>query len=349
MHELDKIRGAIRNALNCPEASPESSTSITRRTFIRKSLISGGLGAMTYVGWLPLVNTIDFASATGTKPFCFAWLSDTHLHPGNVNVVEKTRQAIKEIGNVGGSLDFLIFGGDLVQTAAPAELALGKALLSELKLRKLFIPGEHDWYLDFGKKWEQDFGKSPWFLDHKGVRLIGLNTVGQVPDYHSLKKMTRRERIGHIKALDDAVAGAWSALGPEQLKWLQNAVFDWPKAAPLIIFSHNPLYEYYPPWNFWVRDWREVHEILQGFTNVTNIHGHVHQPLYHEIGNIRSIGMPATAWSWPYAPEGIPALTKSMLRVDSGDYFDGGGWSLVTIDHMVPQATIMSYELEANG
>src|SRR5207248_8929763 len=56
----------------------------------------------------------------------------------------------------------------------------------------------------------------------------------------------------------------------------------------------NPLWEYYAPWNFWVRDWREVHEILKPFSNVTNVHGHVHQVLYNEIGKMRSIGMLAT-------------------------------------------------------
>ena len=59
-----------------------------------------------------------------------------------------------------------------------------------------------------------------------------------------------------------------------------------------------------------MRDWREVHEVLKPYTNVTNIHGHTHQVLYNEIGKMRSIGMLATSWPWPYAPEGVPALTK---------------------------------------
>lgn len=334
MKELDKIRGTMHRELNPPGSGPDPATTITRRTFIQKSLIGSAVGTAAYLGWFPLVNTIDFASAAVTKPFRFAWLSDTHLYPRDVNerFVEKTKLAIKEIGDIGSSLDFLIFGGDLAQTADPVELDLGKELLSELKIEQLFIPGEHDWYLDLGKKWEKDFGASPWVKDHKGVRLIGLNTVGQAPDYWSAKKMSPRERMGHMEALDGTVAGPWAGLGPEQLKWLQDAVGDWPKGEPLVVFSHNPLYEYYPPWNFWVRDWREVHEILEGFTNVTNIHGHVHQVLYNEIGNMRSIGMLATSWPWPYAPEGVPALTKPMLRVDPGDHFDGVGWDLLAMD-----------------
>ncbi len=75
-----------------------------------------------------------------------------------------------------------------------------------------------------------------------------------------------------------------------------------------------------------MRDWRETQEILKPFANVTNIHGHVHQPLYNEIGKVRSIGMLATSWPWPYAPEGSPAISKPMIRVDPGDHFDGVGW-----------------------
>ena len=227
--------------------------------------------------------------------------------------------------------DFLIFGGDLAQLGDPVELELGNELLKEVKIKKVFIPGEHDWYLDMGKTWNKLFGQSPWRFDHKGVRIIGLDTVGSAPDYWSAKKMSPKERMDHMSVLDGTVAGAWSGLGNKQLKWLNDALSDWPKDSPVIIFSHTPLYEYYPPWNFWVRDWREVHEIVRPYTSVTNVHGHVHQVLYNEIGTMRSIGMLATSWPWPYAPEGVPALTKPMVRVDPGDPFDGVGWGNLSV------------------
>ncbi len=64
---------------------------------------------------------------------------------------------------------------------------------------------------------------------------------------------------------------------------------------------------------------------------MTNVHGHTHQVLYNEIGKVRSIGMLATSWPWPYAPEGVPLLTKPMIRADAGDHFDGVGWSQLTV------------------
>ena len=92
--------------------------------------------------------------------------------------------------------------------------------------------------------------------------------------------MTPKERMGHMATLDGSVAGAWAGVGRDQLQWLNQTLSSWPKDRPVVIFSHNPLYEYYPPWNFWVRDWREVHEVLKPFTSVTNVHGHTHQVLY---------------------------------------------------------------------
>ena len=331
MSELDQTRREMDEVLRRPGERPDRSAGITRRTFLHKSLMTGTAataGAAAY-GWLPLINTMDVAFGQQAEPFRFAWISDTHLYPKDVNTrfVDKTIRAFKEVQAMDPPADFLIFGGDLAQLGDPVELELGRELLKEVKIRKVFIPGEHDWYLDMGETWNKFFGKSPWAFDHKGVRVIGLDTVGNAPDYWSAKNMTPEERMGHMASLDGSVAGAWSGLGKKQLGWLGSQLSDWPKNAPVLIFSHTPLYEYYAPWNFWVRDWREVHEVLRPYTNVTNVHGHVHQVLYNEIGTLRSIGMLATSWPWPYAPEGVPALTTPMIRADPGDHFDGVGWS----------------------
>jgi Icc protein len=332
MDHLQDERRELARALESPGARPDPSLRITRRTFLHKSLLTAGVtaSAATY-GWFPLINTIDLA--WGQTGFKFAWVSDTHLYPKTVNTrfVDKATRAFKEVQAMSPPADFLIFGGDLAQLGDPVELDLGAEILKEVKIRKVFIPGEHDWYLDMGKKWEALFGKSPWAFDHKGVRVIGLDTVSRAADYWTAKKMTPKERMGHMSGLDGTVAGAWAGVGRDQLQWLQQNLSSWPKDRPVLIFTHNPLYEYYPPWNFWVRDWREVQEILKSYTNVTNVHGHTHQVLYNELGKMRSIGMLATSWTWPYAPEGVPALTKCKVRVDPGDHFDGVGWSQLTV------------------
>jgi 3',5'-cyclic AMP phosphodiesterase CpdA len=315
-----------------PGERPDRSLAITRRTFINKAILAGTAAGAASVGWFPIINTLDLAFGQGAA-FKFAWLSDTHLYPKDVNTrfVEKTVRAVQEIKAMSPPADFLIFGGDLAQLGDPVEIDLGAEILKELSIKKVFIPGEHDWNLDMGAKWEKLFGKTPWSLDHKGVRFIGLNTVGFAPDYWSAKKMSPKERMGHMATLDGSVAGPWAGVGEPQRKWLDQAVSSWGKDKPLVVFTHTPLYEYYPPWNFWTRDWREVNEILKPFSNVTNIHGHTHQVLYNEVGKLRSIGMLATSWPWPYAPEGVPVLTTPMIRADPGDHFDGVGWSRLTL------------------
>lgn len=336
-------RSELQKELQGPGERPDRSLGITRRTFLHRSVVAaaGTAGAATY-GWFPLINVLDLAVGA-QAPFKFAWVSDNHLYPKDVNTrfVDKAVRAVKEVQAMDPPADFLIHGGDLAQLGAPIELDLGNEILKEVKIRKVFIPGEHDWYLDMGLKWTKLFGKPNWTFDHKGVRFVGLDTVSRGPDYWTAKKMTPQERMGHMATLDGSVAGAWAGVGRDQLEWLNKTVSSWSKDQPLVVFSHNPLYEYYPPWNFWVRDWREVNEILKPFTNVTNVHGHTHQVLYNEIGKMRSIGMLATSWPWPYAPEGVPALTKCMIRADPGDPYDGVGWSRLTVGASVENEYVM--------
>jgi Icc protein len=329
MDDVKRERREMHKELQGSGERPDRSLGITRRTFLHKSLLYAGASGASF-GWFPMVNTLDFAlGAAPQAAFRFAWVSDNHLYPREVNqrFVDKTIRAFKEVQAMKPAADFLIHGGDLAQLGDPVELQLGGELLKEVTIRKVYIPGEHDWYLDMGQAWTKMFGQPNWTFDHKGVRFIGLDTVSRGPDYWTAKKMSPKERMGHMATLDGSVAGSWAGVGRDQLEWMQKTLSTWKKDGPVIIFSHNPLYEYYPPWNFWVRDWREVQEVLKPFTNVTNIHGHTHQVLYNELGKMRSIGMLATSWPWPYAPQGVPALTKCYVRADPGDHFDGVGWS----------------------
>lgn len=334
MNAHESERRELDQSLRGAGEQPDPTTAWTRRTFIRNSLLRGAVGAVG-AGFFPLISTVDLAWGQAGAPqgFRFAWVSDTHLYPKALNsrFVEKTVRAFKEVQAMNPPADFMIFGGDLAQLGDPVELQLGAELLNEVKVRKVFIPGEHDWYLDMGAQWNKSFGAAPWFFDHKGVRVIGLNTIAGAPDFWTARKMSPKERMGHMATLDGTLGGAWSVIGEQQLRWLNTTLANWPKDRPVLLFTHTPLYEYYPPWNFWISDWRAAHEILKPFANVTNVHGHTHQVLYNEIGKLRSIGMLATSWPWPYAPEGVPTLTKAMVRADPGDHFDGVGWSQLSV------------------
>lgn len=140
MSKREELRSEMDRTLRAGGVRADRSVSITRRTFLHKSLLYGTAGAASY-GWFPLLNTIDMAFAQTGQSFRFAWVSDTHLYPKHVNTrfVEKTVRAFREVQAMNPPADFLIFGGDLAQLGDPVELQLGAELLKEVKVRKVFI------------------------------------------------------------------------------------------------------------------------------------------------------------------------------------------------------------------
>src|SRR3546814_2212151 len=92
--ELLKLRREMDRVLRKTGARPDRSTTLTRRTFLHKSVLTGAAataGAAAY-GRLPLIKTLDGAVAQGAQPFSFAWVSATQLSPrdGNKRFVAKT-------------------------------------------------------------------------------------------------------------------------------------------------------------------------------------------------------------------------------------------------------------------
>ena len=143
MAKIHPDQQEMHKVLGGQKQKPDKNISISRRTFLHKSIVSGGVvGAATY-GWWPLVNTMDIAHAAGNVSF--AWVSDTHLYPKTLNTrfVDKAERAFKEVESM--KPDFMIFGGDLAQKGDPDELKLGAELLKAVSVKKVFIPGEHEW------------------------------------------------------------------------------------------------------------------------------------------------------------------------------------------------------------
>lgn len=161
------------------------------------------------------------------------------------------------------------------------------------------------------------------------ILIIVLNSV-IVENYWSETKMSPLERMLFMAQLDNP-KGRPFTVGEEQRKWLKKDLSGISKATPIVVFSHSPLYKYYKPWNFWTDDAEKVQQLLAPFKSVTIIHGHTHQVLTNKIRNMIFHGMLSTAWPWPYAPEGIPALTIQMDRADPFNQFDGTGWGTADV------------------
>jgi Icc protein len=91
MDHLQDERREMARTLNTAGARTDPSLRITRRIFLHKSLLTAGVAASaTTYGWFPLINTIDLA--WGQTAFKFAWISDTHLYPRDVNTRSSRRR-----------------------------------------------------------------------------------------------------------------------------------------------------------------------------------------------------------------------------------------------------------------
>src|SRR5271157_2398013 len=314
---------------------------LDRRAFLK--VVGATMGATLARGLMPphsfqLITLADAAtdknfgmkSQNGDRPFTFAYISDTHLYDRTLNqrFVRAAVKAVEDVNALDPQPDFVLFGGDLAQLGRPAELQLGKQILSELRAPVKIMVGEHDWFFDMGEKWQDLFGPPNYSFDWKGVHVVVLMSVHE-KDFWTARKMTPEQRMQTVAGLDNGVQSRFE-VGEEERKWLTDDLSKVPHTTPILVFSHSPLYKYYRNWNFWTDDAEQVQEILKPYQKVTVIHGHTHQMLFNQIGNVSFYGMLSTAWPWPYAPQGLPPLTIQMNRADPFDQLDGCGDGQIT-------------------
>jgi len=233
---------------------------IDRRDFLKLAGI-GGVGVVLSSA-LP-----GMARAHGEDDFFFLQLSDTHWgfegapNPDAKGTLPKTVAAVNSLEQ---RPDFIIFTGDLTHTTDnPVErrrrLAEFKQIVGELKAKTVrFMPGEHDASLDNGKAFQEFFGKTHYTFDHKGVHFI---VVDNVSDPRAL-------------------------IGEEQLAWLAADLKRQPAAAPIVVFTHRPLFDLAPQWDWATRDGAKAIELLMAHQNVTVFYGHIHQEHHHMTGHI---------------------------------------------------------------
>jgi Icc protein len=306
---------------------------LDRRSFMKVSAAAFGAAAASGLVTPHSFQPVNVAHAQSRKiePFTFAYISDSHLYKRTLNdrFVNALMRAVDDVNAMDPQPDFVFYGGDLAQLGQAEELELGAQILKNLKAPLKIMVGEHDWYLDMGEKWRDLFGPANYSFDHKGVHCVVLNSVVE-KDFWTERKLSPMDRMKTVARLDNSVQSPFS-VGAEQRAWLEQDLKGKPSSTPLIVFSHSPLYKLYKPWNFWTDDADEVQAILKRFQSVVVFHGHTHQVLTNRIGNIHFQGFLSTAWPWPYAPQGLPALTVQMGRPDPFNPHDGCGDGSVTV------------------
>jgi Icc protein len=306
---------------------------LSRRGFLKVAGAAFGAaaaqGLITPHSFLPV--NVAHAQGAGKPPFTFAYISDSHLYDRTVNdrFVRALLRAVDDVNRLDPQPDFVLYGGDLAQLGQKAELDLGAQILKSVKAPLKMMVGEHDWFLDMGEHWRQLFGEPSYSFDHKGVHFVVLMSVVE-KDFWTARNLTPMERMKTVAGLDNGAQSSFE-VGDQGRAWLAQDLAKVPASTPVVVFSHSPLYKLYKKWNFWTDDADQVQAILKKFQKVTVIHGHTHQVLTHRLGNIHFHGMLSTAWPWPYAPEGLPALTIQMDRPDPFDPNDGCGDGTVSV------------------
>jgi len=264
------------------------------------------------------------------QPFSFAIISDSHLYSMPDHKFDRALEdAVAQVNALTPLPDFVVYGGDVAQNGTEDQLVKGKKILSKLKMPMKVIPGEHDWYLDMGTAWRGLFGKETWSMDHKGVHMIGMNSI-LVKDFWSGSGMTPKERMGVMEMLESPIAGPWG-VQDQQLAWLKKDVQGLPADTPIVIFTHSPLWDYYPRWNFQTSDAPEIRQTLARFDHVMSFHGHVHQTVFNKVGNMSSVGSLSTSWPWPYPGVALSYPQSQMNRSDPSNETDGMGTQAIAL------------------
>ena len=308
--------------------------SMTRRSFLKAT------ATFTAASMLPL-KLVDVCWGKEGEKFTFGVISDSHLtHIKGTKFVNNfdkgLQQAVAETGLMWPEPDFIVFGGDLAQLGKKEEIDHGLEMLSKIEVPIKFVIGEHDFYLDMGKYWEEKVSKLHYSFDHKGVHFVVLNSILTYEDW--IKRWrTPEERMLQMARLDNP-QGSPFMVGLQQINWLKTDLSKVSHDTPIIVLSHSPLYKVFKPWNFWTDDAEVVQGLLRPFKKVTVLHGHVHQILYNQIENISFQAWMSTAWPWPYPVSYnqklnmVPKMTVFMNRADPFHERDATGWSQVTLE-----------------
>ncbi len=280
-----------------------------RRDFLKLA----GLGGVVFASGLSrFAIGADGKHASGAmaEDFYFVQLSDTHWGfsgPPNPEAKSTLKKAVAAVNSLATQPDFVIFTGDLTHTTDdPKErrkrLAEFRDIVAELKVKQVrYIPGEHDASLDKGEAYQEFFGNTHYTFDHKGIHFITLDNVS--------------DPAGRI--------------GDEQLAWLEGDLKALAKDAKIVVFTHRPLFDLYPQWDWATRDGAKAMDLLMPYQNVTVFYGHIHQEHHHMTGHIPHHAAKSLIFPLPVAGS---QPKRAPLPWDAAQPFKGLGFREVEAD-----------------
>jgi 3',5'-cyclic AMP phosphodiesterase CpdA len=258
-----------------------------RRAFMRISAMSIGAGAL--LQFAPLAGTARGSAMSrlfhkqngeGAGPFSIVQLSDTHVGfqgPPDPLGTKAFERAVDVINALDPQPELILFTGDLTHDSDdPAEhakrFATFKSISDRLRVKKrMHVPGEHDAALDGGVLFRENFGETHYSFDHRGAHFIALDNVS------------------HGKPI----------VGTEQIAWLKQDLARYPKTAPIVVFTHRPLFDLKPEWEWFTSDGDAVMNVLAPYESVTVLYGHIHRAQHTVTGNARHHAARSLIFAFP--------------------------------------------------
>jgi hypothetical protein len=280
---------------------------IDRREFLKLA----GIGSVVFVAGTGSLLNVAEAAKPGNDDFFFVQLSDIHwgfagkaINPDATGTLIKAVAAINSLKN---QPDFVMFTGDLTHVTEDEKgrrkrLSEFRKIVSELKAKNVrFMPGEHDAGLDEGKVYKEFFETTHYAFDYKGVHFIVLDNVS-----------------------DPA-----SSIGETQLAWLSGDLKQLDKSTRIVVFTHRPLFDLYPDWDWHTRDGSKALDMLMPYPNVTVFYGHIHQEHHHKTGHIAHHAAKGLMFPLP-APGSVPK--KQPIPWDDTAPYKGLGFRGINVD-----------------
>ena len=271
-----------------------------RRSFLKIAGSSLGIGVL-YTAFPAalqgkeshnLLSALGKANGEKPEPFSFVQLSDAHVgfngapDPLGTKAFER---AVEMINGLPRRPDLILFTGDLVHDTEDRNVQIQRIKLFQEISKRInvpvikHVPGEHDAGLDGGLLYREFFGESYYSFDHRGVHFVALDNVSR----------------------------AKPEVGAEQLSWLKKDLARFPKTAPIVVFTHRPLFDLRPEWEWFTSDGDQVMSVLTNYDNVTVLYGHIHRDHEQQIGPVHHYAARSLIFAFP-DPTGVAGPRKAM-------------------------------------
>ncbi len=306
---------------------------VDRRSFLKISGAALGIGVLYQVAPVATAEAAETFRLLGrhtgeaVTPFSFIQLSDAHVGfngPPDPLGTKAFERAVEMVNALPQQPDLVLFTGDLTHDSEDKDvhaqrMKTFREIAGRLKTKKLMcVPGEHDAGLDGGALFRDSFGPTHYSFDHRGLHFVALDNVSR----------------------------AKPEVGAEQVEWLKKDLARFPTSAPIVVFTHRPLFDLKPEWEWFTSDGDEVMNALQPYENVTVLYGHIHRDHEHEEGHIRNYAARSLIFAFP-----DPATTadKQPIPFDKSHPFRNLGIREVREVQGTPAITDVELTLRESG